>query len=106
MISGRATATAKTCDGPAEMARMLKLAKDSAVKSRTQAINQLKAVLVSADAGLRDSLAGLSTPILLRRCAELARPMPSTVPIPPASPATPWRCWPTASTGWPRRSAS
>jgi hypothetical protein len=33
---------------------MLRLAKDSAVKSRTQAINQLKAVLVSADAGLRD----------------------------------------------------
>ncbi|TCO33004.1 transposase [Kribbella steppae] len=72
VISGRATATAKTCDGPAEMTRMLKLAKDSAVKSRTQAINQLKAVLVSADAGLRDSLAGLSTPILIRRCAELA----------------------------------
>src|SRR5262245_42523953 len=46
VICGRATATAKTCDGPAEMTRMLKLAKDSAVKSRTQAINQLKAVLV------------------------------------------------------------
>jgi transposase len=54
---------------------MLRLAKDSAVKSRTQAINQLKAVLavlVSADAGLRDWLAGLSTPILIRRCADLA----------------------------------
>jgi transposase len=51
---------------------MLRLAKDSAVKSRTQAINQLKAVLVSADAGLRDSLAGLSTPTLIRRCADLA----------------------------------
>ncbi|MFG1820845.1 IS110 family transposase [Kribbella sp. NPDC049174] len=72
VVSGRATATAKTSDGPVEMIRMLKLAKDSAVKARTQAINQLKAVLVSADAGLRDSLAGLTTPILIRRCAELA----------------------------------
>ncbi|TDO44510.1 transposase [Kribbella sp. VKM Ac-2527] len=72
VISGRATATAKTGDGPAEMVRMLKLAKDSAVKARTQAINQLKAVLVSADAGLRDSLASLTTPILIRRCAGLA----------------------------------
>ena len=72
VISGRATATAKTGDGPAEMIRMLKLAKDSAVKARTQAINQLKAVLVSADAGLRDSLAGLTTPILIGRCAGLA----------------------------------
>ncbi|MEU2794826.1 hypothetical protein [Streptomyces sp. NPDC007100] len=30
-------------------ARLYKLAKDSAVKARTQAINQLKAVLVIAD---------------------------------------------------------
>ncbi|WP_133791669.1 IS110 family transposase [Kribbella sp. VKM Ac-2571] len=72
VVSGRATATAKTSDGSVEMMRMLKLAKDSAIKARTQAINQLKAVLVSADAGLRDSLAGLTTPILIRRCAELA----------------------------------
>src|SRR6266536_2708946 len=56
VLAGRATATAKTGDGPVEMARMFKLAKDSAVKSRTQAINQLKAVLVSADPALRESL--------------------------------------------------
>lgn len=71
VICGRATATAKTSDGPAEMLRILKLARDSAVKARTQAINQLKAVLVSADASLRDTLAGLSTPTLIRRCAQL-----------------------------------
>ena len=45
VLSGRATAVAKTGDGPVEMLRMFKLAKASAVKSRTQAINQLKAVL-------------------------------------------------------------
>ena len=34
--------------GPVEMIRMFKLAKASAIKSRTQAIDQLKSVLVSA----------------------------------------------------------
>lgn len=71
VLSGRATATAKTSDGPVEALRLLKLAKGSAIKSRTQAINQLKSVLVSADAALRESLAGLSNPHLFRRCAEL-----------------------------------
>ncbi|MFJ4526184.1 IS110 family transposase [Streptomyces sp. NPDC088810] len=71
VLSGRATATAKASDGPVEMLRLLKLAKGSAIKSRTQAINQLKSVLVSADAGLREALAGLSNPRLFKQCAEL-----------------------------------
>ncbi|WP_329461187.1 IS110 family transposase [Streptomyces sp. NBC_01431] len=71
VLSGRATATAKTTDGPVEAVRMFKMAKSSAVKSRSQAINQLKAVLVSADPALRESLAGLSNPKLIRRCSEL-----------------------------------
>ncbi|MCC2281015.1 transposase, partial [Streptomyces sp. ET3-23] len=71
VLSGRATATAKASDGPVESLRLLKLAKGSAIKSRTQAINQLKSVLVSADAALRESLAGLSNPHLFKRCAEL-----------------------------------
>jgi len=65
------TATAKTGDGPVEMARMFKLAKDSAIKSRTQAINQLQAVLVAADPALRESLSELSSRVLIRRCAQL-----------------------------------
>ncbi|MET8117506.1 IS110 family transposase [Streptomyces prasinus] len=71
VLSGRATATAKTSDGPVEMLRLFKLAKGSATKSRTQAINQLKSVLVCADAELRESLAGLSNPKLFKQCAEL-----------------------------------
>ncbi|MFR9781101.1 transposase, partial [Micromonospora sp. MS34] len=51
--------------------RLFKLAKASATKTRTQAINQLKAILVGADPTLRDSLTGLSNPKLVRRCAEL-----------------------------------
>ncbi|WP_370088340.1 IS110 family transposase [Streptacidiphilus sp. MAP12-16] len=71
VLSGRATAAAKTSDGPVEMLRLFKLAKGSAIKSRTQAINQLKSVLVSADAALRESLAGLTNPRLFKRCADL-----------------------------------
>jgi transposase len=78
VLSGRANATAKSSDGPVEMVRMFKIAKDSAVKSRTQAINQLKAVLVRADPALRESRTGLSNPRLIRRCAELPPAAPTT----------------------------
>ncbi len=50
---------------------MFKLAKSSAIKARTQTINQLKAVLVAADPQLRESLADLSNLRLIRRCAQL-----------------------------------
>ncbi|MFE9500860.1 transposase, partial [Streptomyces collinus] len=66
VLSGRATAAAKTSDGPVETLRLFKLAKGSAIKSRTQAINQLKSVLVSADTALRESMAGLSNPALVQ----------------------------------------
>src|SRR5215207_5257525 len=77
VLAGRATAVAKSGDGPVEMLRMFKLAKRSAIKSRTQAINQLKAVLVAANATLREELSGLSTPILIRQCAQLPTDTPS-----------------------------
>ncbi|MFC5001833.1 IS110 family transposase [Dactylosporangium cerinum] len=83
VLSGRATTVAKSSDGPVEMLRMFRLAKDSATKSRTQAINQLKAVLVRADPTLRDTLSGLSLPKLVRQCAEL----PASTPTDPASAA-------------------
>ncbi|MEE1836805.1 hypothetical protein PUT24_39145 [Streptomyces sp. SP17KL33] len=50
-----------------ELLRLFKLAKGSASKSRTQAINQLKSVLACADAELRESLAGLSNPKLFQQ---------------------------------------
>jgi transposase len=78
VLSGRATTTPKAGDGPVEMARMFKLAKASAVKSRTQAINQLKSILVSTDPELRESLDGLSYKTLVRRCAALVAPAPTT----------------------------
>ncbi|MGC0413101.1 transposase [Streptomyces sp. SAI-195] len=71
VLSGRARARAKSGDGPVHSARMLKLAKDSAVKARTQAINQLKAVLVIAEPALRERLSSLGNRELFRTCARL-----------------------------------
>jgi transposase len=71
VLSGQATGLAKTGDGPVETIRMFKIAKDSAVKARTQAINQLRAVLVRADPQLREALAGLGPVTLVHRCAQL-----------------------------------
>lgn len=63
---------AKSGDGPVQIARMYKLTKGSAVKARTQAINQLKAVFVTADPDLREELSRLNNPELFRICARLA----------------------------------
>ncbi|MBQ0906758.1 IS110 family transposase [Micromonospora sp. U21] len=71
VISGRATTQAKTGDGHVEAIRLFKLAKDSATKARTQAINQLRAVLVNADPLLRESMVGLTPAMLVRSCADL-----------------------------------
>jgi transposase len=71
VLGERATGAPKSKDGPVEELRVLKVVKDSAVRNRTQAINQLKALLVSAPAQLRESLAGLSNPALFKACAAL-----------------------------------
>jgi transposase len=78
VLDGRATVTPKNADGPVETLRLFKVAKDSAVKARTQAINQLKAVLVGANPELRESLAGLGRATLIRRCAQLPDSDPTT----------------------------
>jgi transposase len=74
VLSGRARARAKSGDGPVHSARIYKLAKDSAVKARTQAINQLKAVPVIADPALRERLSSLGNAEPFRTCARLGSP--------------------------------
>ena len=49
------------------MIRMFKSTKDSAVKARTQAINQMKALVVTAPARLREHLTGLTAAALVTR---------------------------------------
>nr|WP_249715169.1 IS110 family transposase [Micromonospora sp. NBRC 107566] len=79
VLAGVAAGTPKASDGDAEMIRMLKMVKDSAVKARTQALNQMKAILVTSPAQVRESLSGLTDPKLLSRCAAF-EPEPLTSP--------------------------
>lgn len=51
--------------------RVLRLAKESAVKARTQAMNQLKALLLVLDPDLREQLSGLTSRALIATCAAL-----------------------------------
>ena len=68
VLAGVADAIPKSGQGEVEMIRMLKSAKDSAVKARTQAVNQMKALIVTAPARLRETLDGLSVSALSTRC--------------------------------------
>jgi transposase len=70
-LNGQASATPKTRDGRVEAIRALRVARSGAVKARTQAINQLKALLVSAPSDVRESLRPLSTSTLVHTCARL-----------------------------------
>lgn len=80
VLAGTANATPKHGDDRVEMLRILKLARDSAVKSQTQATNQIQAVLVTAPPELRETLHGLSRLALLDRCAGL-RPGELSTPL-------------------------
>ena len=68
VLAGVANATPKSGEGETEMIRMLKSTKDSAVKARTQAISQMKALVVTAPAELRETLDGLTATALAARC--------------------------------------
>ena len=68
VLAGVADATPKSGEGEVEMIRMLKSAKDLAIKARTQAVNQMKAMVVTAPAELRETLDGLATNALTKRC--------------------------------------
>ena len=68
VLAGVADATPKSGEGEVEMIRMLKSARDSAVKARTQAANQMKALVVTAPTELRETLDGLTTIALAKRC--------------------------------------
>ena len=68
VLAGVANATPKSGEGEIEMIRMLKSAKDSAVKARTQAVNQMKALVVTAPSGLRETLDGLTATAMATRC--------------------------------------
>ncbi len=69
VLSGEASATPKTHDGPVEALRALKVVQRSANKARTQALNQLHALVLTAPDELRERLRTLKTAELVRTCA-------------------------------------
>ena len=71
VLAGTATTTPKGADGVVEAIRLLLLTKRSARKSRIAAMAQLRAVIVTAPAPLRESLEGLGGAALLERCAGM-----------------------------------
>src|SRR4029453_8207228 len=60
VLAGEATATPKTATGAVEMLRVLRVARRSAVKARTQAVNQLASLVVTAPEPLRQQLRTLT----------------------------------------------
>ena len=78
--AGTATTTPKAADGQVEMLRSLRLARRSAVKARTQAANQLSALLVTAPDGLRAQLRGLPLAELVATAARLRPDQPPATP--------------------------
>lgn len=78
-LNGEASATPKTGDGPVEAIRVLRLARRSAIKARTQAANQIRDLIVNAPAELRARLRDLDTTHRVATCARF-RPGPVTDP--------------------------
>jgi transposase len=80
--SGEASGTPKAGDGDVEAIRVLRVAHRSAVKARTQAANQLHALVVTAPGELRDQLRGLA---LRDVVAVAARLRPGDTPDTPVA---------------------
>jgi transposase len=76
VLAGRASGTAKARDGAVEAIRALRVAKRSATRARTQAANQLHALVKAAPAALREELRRLPTRRLVEALA--ARQLPPT----------------------------
>jgi transposase len=71
VLAGDAAGTPKTADGKVEMIRVLRVARSTAIMARVQAINAIKALIVTAPDELRESLRGLSAIRQVRTCASL-----------------------------------
>ncbi|MEV7395467.1 IS110 family transposase [Streptomyces sp. NPDC091215] len=80
VLSGRAAGTPKARNGIVEAIRALRVVRKSAVKARTQTINQIRTLIVTAPSDVRDKLRGLSARELVdtlarsRPAGELADP--------------------------------
>jgi transposase len=78
--AGEVTVLPKAGSGQVEMIRCLRVARATAIRARTQTINALKGLVVTAPAELREQLRGRSVPRLVAAAADL-EPGPLTSPL-------------------------
>ena len=71
VLANDATGVPKAQNSMAEALRTLSVARRSAVKAKTQAVNQLRALLVSAPSSLRDLVLKVKTEHCVAACAAL-----------------------------------
>jgi transposase len=82
VLSGQATTVPKDTTGIIEAIRNLKVARDSAVKSRTIALQNLRDLLVTAPAELRESVSTLKTLKATAKHFATVRPDPTRLADP------------------------
>ena len=82
VMAGTASGEPKGADGAAESLRALRVARRSAVKARTQAANQLHALLSTATDEMREDLRSLPTKHLVGKAARFRC---GAVPVDPAA---------------------
>ena len=78
VLAGQAVGQPKSGTGTVEMIRHLKIARDTAVKSRTQAMQTLRAIIVCSPDTLREQLDQVSGKMTLVRRLAALRPGPLT----------------------------
>lgn len=71
VLAGRATAIPKNQSGAAYAMRAVSVARRSAVKAKTQAINQLRGILVSSPQDIRERLLRSKTDDCVNGCARI-----------------------------------
>lgn len=71
VLAGGLTATPKVSEGTVETIRVIKIARDSAVKQRSATMITLKSVLITACDATRSKLEALTNLKLIRACATL-----------------------------------
>lgn len=71
VLSGEATAIPKSQSGAAEAMRIISIARRSAVKAKTQTVNQLRAILVNAPQDIRERLWKTKPEQCVAGCAHL-----------------------------------
>jgi transposase len=69
-LSGRATATPRARNGAVDSIRTQRMVRRSAVKARTQTVNQIKSLVVTAPEQLREQLRDLGLSTLVDTCAR------------------------------------